>query len=401
MDTQFDGNAGGGPLLADGGPAPESVMDDYGQPHAQGGEPEGHGSHDSETLEAAGEVVDYVTTEVMTSPKAKLGSGVTTRVIGEAVPAASPTDDVGDDAEAPQPVDPLARPPILNVGEGKLVPAERYAGRVDVNKFADCWFGTYGDEDYLVIEARLEDQGEYIACLNGMDQLLSDPTLHVYAKRIGIPIKYRIHKDLTEAESRAFVLESQDGGRLLTAKQRRELRHARVLTLLEIRAGSDKRLTFAAIGRRVGYTEARVRQIHRDHQRPTDRNISDSESRAASATASKSGSPAKQAKEKKVAAGTTEPMPAAPLTARQVAGFDPAQVAIERLGLPPVDAEILMEESKEAGARRFKDLLAGHSGDDREEFRLTLTSIVEFESARATALGHLEGLLAAGKEGAA
>lgn len=346
----------------------------------------------------------YPRTAVMTSPKAaraKLGNGVTIRVMGEANATAPSADDSGDKAEAPQPVDALARPPILNVGEGELVPKERYAGRVDKDKFAGCWFGTYGDEDYLVIEARLADQGEYIPCLNGKGELLTDPVLLMYARRIGIPIKYRIYKNLTEAESRAFVLESQDGGRLRTPKQRRQLKHARVLTLLDIRAGSDKRLTFAEIGRRVGYTEARVRQIYKKSLESGGRNISDPESRETPAAPSKSGSPAKKAKEKKVAACATEPMAAVPQPPRQVAGFDPTQVAIDRLDMAPVDAEILMEKSKEAGARRFKDLLAGHSGGNRAELRLTLTSIVEFESARATALSYLEGLLAAGNGGPA
>jgi hypothetical protein len=325
----------------------------------------------------------------------------TTGSSSDAAESAAGNDDSGDGGEGKQPATALARPQILTFGPGELIPAEIHPGKVDVDKFASFWFGAYDDEDYLVIEARLVDQGEYIACLNGKNKLLTDPLLLARAEQIGIPIKYRIYKNLTEAESRAFVLDSQDGGRPLTPKQRRELRHAKVLTLLEIRAGSDTRLTFAEIGRRGGYTEARVRQIHKEHQRARDRNISDSESREAPATMSKSGAPPKKPKEKKLVAGVTEPASTAPQAFDQVAGFDATKVAIDRLDIPPEKAGILTEESKEAGVRRFKDFLAGNQGGDREEILLTFRAIVEFESAQVTALDHLEGLLAARKEGAA
>lgn len=433
MNTQFEENPDAKTLLADG--ASESAAVEFGQtPANPEGDVERHHFHDRETPdasaegdghgdantvgpkpatlddaaaanstdqsegdEAVGAPSQLPTLGPVSLPKnrtGKLPHGGAPRVIGAAAASAS-ADDSGDKAEVSQPVDALARPPILKFGEGELVPAEMYTGKVDVDKFAKFWFGAYELEDYLVIEARLADQSEYVACLNGDGELLSDPTLDVHAKRLRIPIKYRIHKDLTEAESRAFVLESQTGGRPLTPKQRRELRHAIVLALLDIRADSDERLTFAAIGRRVGYTDTRVRQIHRERQKSRDRNISDLESQEAPATPSTSGNTAKTAKQKKLPASPPVPAATASEPARKVAGVDLAQVAVDHLDIQRKDFAVLVEQWNEKGTLRFTELLAGHSGGSREELLFTLRAKLEFQAAADTAQHHLEGLLAA------
>jgi hypothetical protein len=385
------------------------------QPNTLGDEIEGLGANAREplTCNREGDMATAVPTGLVAMParhKAKLPKAtLRTGVTGGADHAASSTDDsptssssdAADKAEVSQPADALTGHTILKVGEGTVVPAERYPDKVVVDKFDNDWFGAYDDEDYLMIEGRLADQPEYIASLNGRSELLSDPVLHLYAKRLSIPIKYRIYKDLTEAQSRAFVLESQTEGRPLKPKERRELKHAIVLAYLDVQAGPNKRLTFAAIGRRVGYTEARVRQIKKDRQKHQGRNISDSESSESSAAPSKAGTPAKTAKQKRGVSNASEPAATTPRHVLQVAGSDPVQVAIDHLVIPQEDVAGLVEESNKAGTQRFENLLAGNSGNKREELLLTLKVRLEFQAAADAARRHLEGLLAASKVGVA
>jgi transposase len=198
---------------------------------------------------ASGNRATTVPVTLRKNRRAKLQHGGVLRVIGAAAASASADDDetsngssneaeAADDDEGEETgqlqLFKQAVGSLLDESTGELKAPEDFEHKVDDRAFENEWLGTHTDLSLAVFTAQLLKTGKHTDDVDEKGKLLSDPVKRSMARDIGARITLRVHRGLSPAQKRDFILRAQARGRIRTAAEDRELKRRIVVVGLEL-----------------------------------------------------------------------------------------------------------------------------------------------------------------------